>query len=180
MIISPNEIRWAVYFLRMAQLTASKSKDTTKVGCVLVEPKFYRVLAQGFNGIPRGVHDDREEYPSRYQRPEKYIYVVHAEANAIAAAAAAGAKIKDSVAYCTLHPCVECTKLLIQAGITTVFYLKEPESLQTLSNNWRDLFPIARTIAREAGVSFIECELQANTSLEDIQAEYMKSMLVVN
>jgi len=180
MIIPANEERWAVYFLRMAQLAASKSKDTTKVGCVLVEPNSYRVLSLGFNGIPRGVQDSREDHPERYQRPEKYLYVVHAEANAVAAAAASGTIIKNSVAYCTLHPCIECTKLLIQAGITTVFYLKEPESLQTQSNNWRELFPIARMIAKEAGVSFIECELHANAPLEDVQATYLKSMIAVN
>lgn len=78
---------WQSYFIEMARLAASKSKDpSTKVGCVIVGPDM-EVRATGFNGFARGVSDDVDRYADK---DAKLIMMVHAEANAIAAAVHAG------------------------------------------------------------------------------------------
>lgn len=115
--------KWHVRFLELAGLVASWSKDpSTKVGCVIVRPD-RTVAAMGYNGFPRGVADKPERYNDR---EVKYQMVVHAEANAVLSA---GESVKGMTAYCTLFPCCECAKLLIQAGIETlvVHYADRPE-----------------------------------------------------
>lgn len=106
--------KWEQRFMDMAQLVASWSKDpSTKVGCVIVRPD--RTIASvGYNGFPRGVQD----FDCRYKdRETKYKLVVHAEANAIVSA---GEKVSGYTMFCTLMPCCECAKLVIQAGIGIV------------------------------------------------------------
>ena len=90
---------WDKYFMDLAGLVSSKSKDpSTKVGAVVVRPD-RTIAAMGYNGFPRGVLDLPERYADR---PTKYSMVVHAEANAIVSAKGdlAGCKI-----YCTMLPC---------------------------------------------------------------------------
>src|SRR3546814_4797914 len=77
---------WTSYFMRIAQDVASRSKDpSTQVGAVLVDADNH-IIATGYNGFPPGI----EETPARWQRPDKYERVIHAEMNAIAHAARAG------------------------------------------------------------------------------------------
>lgn len=106
-------------FIEMAMLVAKKSKDrSTKVGCVIVSQDNV-VLATGFNGFPRGINDDVEE---RHERPAKYSWTEHAERNAVFNAARHGVKLLGAKAYLNWspHPCAECTRALIQAGIVEV------------------------------------------------------------
>lgn len=110
---------WDKHFIKMAQLMATKSKDpSTKVGCVVVGPD-NEVLSTGFNGFPRGV----DEYDAtRWERPEKYSWVIHAEANAVANAARVGVSLKNAKMYMNFMPtpCTGCTQLIIQSGIRTI------------------------------------------------------------
>ena len=104
------------YFLAIATVVATKSKDTTQVGCVIVgEDK--QILSTGWNGKARGVNDD---IPERNERPAKYDWVIHSEANAISNAACSGISLKGATAYITHKPCANCAGLLIQAGIKRV------------------------------------------------------------
>jgi len=81
---------WNRYFLDLAALAATRSKDhSTKVGAVIVDT-MRNVIATGYNGFPAGINDDLEE---RHQRPMKYFYTVHAEENAILSAARRGAAV---------------------------------------------------------------------------------------
>lgn len=121
-------IDWDAYFMGIAMLSAKRSKDpNTTVGACIVAPD-NRILSLGYNGMPRGCSDD--DYPwEREGEPlnTKYLYVCHAELNAIlnyTGAHMAGAKI-----YTTLFPCNECTKALIQAGISEVIYDSDKYSL---------------------------------------------------
>ena len=133
---------WKDYFMDMAQLVASKSKDpNTKVGCVIVtEDKV--VAATGYNGLPRGVDDTAE----RMQRPAKYLWTSHAEENAVAQAARVGAKLKGGTAYVTHHPCARCARSLIQAGVTTVVIGSGTTSMPD------EEFDVARVMFLEAKV----------------------------
>src|SRR3546814_6598168 len=68
-------MNWDQYFIKMAELAATKSKDpSTKVGCVIVGPD-NAVRMTGYNGPPRGVLD----LPERFERPAKYLFTSHAE-----------------------------------------------------------------------------------------------------
>ena len=109
-------MNWNDYFFDMAKHVATKSKDTTRVGCVIVGPD-KEIRSTGWNGFARGVRDD---LPERMTRPEKYDWTVHAESNAICNAARSGVSLKYCTAYLTHFPCSVCTGLLIQAGIECV------------------------------------------------------------
>ena len=107
--------KWLTYFMGLAKLTANMSKDTTKVGALLVgENK--EILITSFNGPPIGVKDT----PERFERPAKYLFASHAEQNIIALAARNGIKTEGKTIVCTHSPCSACAKSLIQAGIKTV------------------------------------------------------------
>jgi len=112
-------MEWNEYFLSIAETVKLKSKDqSTQIGAVIVGEN-NEVLSTGYNSFPRGLDDNLKE---RQERPEKYFYMVHAESNAIVNAARVGVSLKNSTIYLTCGiPCCECTKLIINAGIKTIF-----------------------------------------------------------
>ena len=109
--------KWDKRFLEMAKLVASWSKDpSTQVGAVAVRNR--TVIAQGYNGFPRGC-DDHELY--YLNKAIKYKRIVHAEMNAIYNAAENGVSLKGSTIYVIGLPiCHDCAKGLIQVGIKRV------------------------------------------------------------
>ncbi len=115
-----NVISWDDYFMGMAHLSALRSKDpSTQVGAVIVSYA-NKVVSIGYNGLPKGCSDD--EYPWEREGDAletKYVYVVHAELNAIlnAPLPVSGCRI-----YVSLFPCNECAKAIIQAGIVEIIY----------------------------------------------------------
>jgi dCMP deaminase len=136
-------------YLDLARFQADLfSKDPhTKVAAIMLAPDSFQVLSTGYNGIPRKV----EELPERWERPEKYRYVVHAEANAICNAARAGVAIKDAILVVTMFPCAECTKLIIQSGISRVV-APEPD---LSSERWGSQFALSLEMMKEAGITII-------------------------
>ncbi len=117
-----SQLRWDHFFIEMAQLMATKSKDpSTKVGCVLVGTN-NQVLSVGYNGFPRFISGDDDPQGERWERPIKYEYVEHAERNAIYNAARSGIATDQAVAYMNWEPtpCAECTRAFIQAGIIKI------------------------------------------------------------
>lgn len=111
---------WDRFFIDRCADYALKSKDPSrKIGCVIVNDDNIPII-WGYNGFPMGFPDYEELYNSN----EKYDYVIHAEANAIAFAARTSNSVKDCTLYCTLHPCSTCAGLIVQAGIKRVVYDK--------------------------------------------------------
>ena len=109
--------KWNKRFMEMAFLVASWSKDTsTKTGAVVVGPD-REIRATGYNGLVRGVDDNK---PERLERPTKYDFFEHAERNAIYNACLTGTSLKGCVMYATHAPCTDCARAIIQAGIKTV------------------------------------------------------------
>ncbi len=108
--------RFENHFIRLAWVTAlNLSKDPkTKVGAVITSPDT-RQLSVGYNGFPVGV----EETPERWQRPEKYNWVIHAEMNAIMNCPF---DTKDCHLYCTHQPCCDCLGKIINSRIASVTY----------------------------------------------------------
>lgn len=97
--------RWSDYLMGFALHAASQSKDSTQVGAVLVNDR-KRVLVAGYNGPPQGVKD----LPARFERPAKYLFAAHAEANLIATAASEGIKTAGCSVYVTHMPCAACAR----------------------------------------------------------------------
>lgn len=114
-------ISWDEYFMGVAKLAAMRSKDpNSQVGCCIVSTD-NKILSIGYNGFPRGCSDD--EFPwDREGEPldTKYIYVTHSELNAILNFR--GGSLEGSRIYVTLFPCNECTKAIIQSGISEIIY----------------------------------------------------------
>lgn len=138
---------WNARWFEITNLLASWSKDTsTKVGCVIVD-KRNTVLSLGWNGIPRGVEDEREE---RDARPEKYYWYEHAERNAIYNAAATGRSLEGSTIFVNLLPCADCARGIIQSGIRKV--VTPPLAMDWQSSRWGEDFKRTLKMFKEAGV----------------------------
>ena len=119
--MTESELRWAKYFFDMITVVRSKSKDpNTKVGCIIVGPD-NEVRSTGYNSFPRGICDD---VPERLERPEKYLWIEHAERNAIYNAARSGICTKGCTIYMQGLPCMDCARSIIQSGIIRIVYDK--------------------------------------------------------
>lgn len=137
------------FFIKMASLVATKSKDrSTKVGAVIVGPDD-EVRSVGYNGFPRGVDDDVE---ARHERPAKYLFVAHAEANAIFNAARVGIPTKGCTLYMNFAPipCAECTKAIIQAGIVKIVGPSVP--FPGKGEQWEESLKASKEMLKEANI----------------------------
>jgi dCMP deaminase len=138
--------RWVRYFFGMAQHIASNSKDpSTQVGCVACGPS-KEVRSTGYNGPPIGFPDGREDI---YKRPKKYLYFIHAEANAVALACRAGISLENCTIFVTFPPCADCAKLLIAAGIKEVHFLLSEIEVQPI---WLEHHKAALDMFNSCGV----------------------------
>ena len=117
---------WSDYFMLLAQVTATRSPDPhTQVGACLVD-KSNHVLSLGYNGLPKGMIACMEDW-SREGPESKYLYIVHAELNAVLNARLL-ADATGATLYTTLYPCNECSKAIVQTGISRVVYLNFVEA----------------------------------------------------
>ena len=118
------QLNWDEYFMGMAVLSSLRSKDpSTKVGAVIVNDE-KKVVSIGYNGMPRHIEDEDLTWNKGEGLDSKYLYVCHAELNAILNARN-GSSLANWTVYVTLFPCNECTKALIQVGIKEVVYLDD-------------------------------------------------------
>ena len=105
-------------YIRMAKIWATNSYcKRRQVGALIVKDKM--IISDGYNGTPSGFENDCEE--NNVTKP----YVLHAEANAITKVAKSGNSSEGATLYVTASPCIECSKLIIQAGIRRVVYSEE-------------------------------------------------------
>ncbi|KAI5752281.1 hypothetical protein M8J77_015510 [Diaphorina citri] len=116
-------LEWHEYFMASAFLVAKRSKDpVTRVGAVIVNED-NKIVGTGYNGMPIGCSDD--EFPwdknTHDELDSKYLYVCHAEMNAILNKNSADTK--RCKLYTSLFPCNECAKVIIQSGIKEVIYM---------------------------------------------------------
>ena len=107
-------------YLEMARVWAKNSYCTRrKVGALLVKDRM--IISDGFNVTPAGFENICEDPATGKTKP----YVLHAEANAITKVAKSGNNSQGATLYVTDAPCLECAKLIIQAGIKRVVYVIE-------------------------------------------------------
>ena len=136
--------KWHKRFMEVAELVATWSKDpSTKTGAIVVGPD-REIRATGYNGLVRGVDDNK---PERMERPTKYDFFEHAERNAIYNACLTGTSLKGCVMYATHAPCTDCARAIIQSGI------KIDEN--TPQNTWRDKLAFSEQMFREAGIEYL-------------------------
>jgi len=118
---------WDQYFMDITHLVATRSSCLRRqVGALLVKDR--NILATGYNGVPTGITHcevtgclrERLKVPSGERH--ELCRGLHAEQNAIIQAAKHGTNIDGATLYCTTMPCIICTKMIINAGITRVIY----------------------------------------------------------
>ena len=106
-------------YLRMAAIWAENSYcQRRKVGALVVKDKM--IISDGYNGTPSGFENVCED-----AHGVTHPYVLHAEANAITKLARSGNNSDQATLYVTASPCIECAKLIIQAGIRRVVYAEQ-------------------------------------------------------
>lgn len=118
-------ISWEEVFSKTALLFAQRSKDpSTQVGACIASVD-NRILSVGYNGTPNGFDDDIFPWGKDSDDPlqNKYLYVVHAERNAILNFRGNNRELEGATIYVTHFPCCECAKEIVQSGIKHVRYI---------------------------------------------------------
>lgn len=155
-----EDISWPDYFFGQMNGIKRKSKDKhTKFGCIIAGPS-HEIRTTGFNSFPRKLNDNIAE---RYERPEKYFWMVHAERNAIYNAAKMGTPLDGCNAYIDGLPCGDCAQGLIQVGIKEVYYdldnwnkfIESRKAAPIGMKNWLDDIDKACLMMTECGVKII-------------------------
>lgn len=130
-----KQLRYDKAYLKMAlnwsKLSHCKRKQ---VGALIVKDAM--IISDGYNGAPSGFDNCCEDAENK-----THWYVLHAEANAILKVAKSTNNLKGATLYLTMSPCKECSKLIIQAGITCVVYI----------NSYKDISGVA--FLKKAGVT---------------------------
>jgi dCMP deaminase len=123
----PLRPSWEEYFMDITHLVAKRSTCLRRhVGAVLVKDK--KILATGYNGSPSGLEHCldigclREKLSIPSGERHELCRGLHAEQNAIIQAAYHGVQIRGATLYCTNHPCIICSKMIINAGIQRIIY----------------------------------------------------------
>lgn len=142
-------INWNHRYLDLAKHISTWSKDpSTKIGAVAIGDSG-QILAQGYNGFPRGVVDSDERLNNK---EEKYEHIVHAEENCIFNACLNGVSLKGSSLYVFGLPiCSDCTNGIIQVGVKHV-YMAHPA---ILPEQWDRSWDRSRMKLEEAKVHYV-------------------------
>lgn len=146
-------MNWDQYMILMADTARLKSKDpSSQIGVVITLDN--AIISTGYNGFPIGIADTEERWNDR---PTKYKYVCHAERNAIALAARKGTSLLGSTLYLVgmgplTVPCVECTKMCIQSGISRIV----GAAYKPVPDNWKEDLALSKALLDEAGIEFME------------------------
>ncbi|MBO7320735.1 MAG: dCMP deaminase family protein [Bacteroidales bacterium] len=118
-MVSEKQKQFDLSYLRMAQVWSENSYCVRrKVGALIVKDKM--IISDGYNGTPAGFENVCEN-----DLGQTKSYVLHAEANAITKVAKSNNSSEGATLYVTDAPCMECAKLIIQAGIRRVVYNKD-------------------------------------------------------
>lgn len=123
----PGRMPWPDYFMNITRLVAERSTCTRrKVGAIAVKDK--RILATGYNGAPAGMADCfevgciRTALGIKSGERHELCRGLHAEQNVIVQAAVHGISLKGAEIYVTHQPCLICSKMLINTGVSAIWY----------------------------------------------------------
>lgn len=130
-------LSWDEYFMSIARLSSLRSKDpSTQVGACIVGQD-NRIISIGYNGAPNGFSDDMFPWDREGEALKtKYLFVCHAERNAIENYRGSKKDLEGAKIYVDLFPCNECAKEIVQVGIKEVIYLsdKYKDSTSTIAS----------------------------------------------
>lgn len=139
-LIEAKQLRYDKAYLRMAQTWGELSHcSRKKVGAIIVKDN--AIISDGFNGTPAGFDNCCET-----DEGDTHWYVLHAEANAILKVAKSTNNCAGATLYLTLSPCKDCSKLILQAGITRLVYM----------NHYRDTVGVDFLIS--AGIEVVQID----------------------
>jgi dCMP deaminase len=140
---------WDEYYLNICKVVATRSKDpNTQIGCI-IGGAAHEIRSTGYNSLPRGIRDDIAE---RLERPTKYLWMEHAERNAIYNAARCGTPLEGCTLYVEIMPCMDCGRAIVQAGIREVVISRERMS-EYSSEYYDEHFKNVETLFGEAGIT---------------------------
>lgn len=117
------------FFVKTVRELAKQSNCVShKVGCLIIKDD--RIISMGYNGTPAGFKNCNEVFSENYFNREEHHqwslrYEIHAEINALMYAAKNGISTSGATMICSLEPCDNCLKAIIQSGITTLYFLKK-------------------------------------------------------
>jgi dCMP deaminase len=139
-------------YMQVANFKANLfSKDpSTKVCALIIAPDSFQELSSGYNGMPRGINDYNMD---RWNRPAKYMWVEHAERNAIYNASRRGTPIENAIMIVNKFPCADCSRAIIQCGIKAVITYKPVDDPK-----WNKSWEIAQEMLGEAKINVIYIE----------------------
>tara|TARA_B100000780_G_scaffold54930_1_gene34409 strand:- start:479 stop:961 length:483 start_codon:yes stop_codon:yes gene_type:complete len=148
--------KWTRRYIDLAKSVSEWSKDPSrKIGAVAIGDKG-QILAQGFNGFPRGITDSVERYNNREL---KYKFVVHAEMNVIYNASYNGVSLDGADLYVYGLPiCSDCAKGIVQVGIKRVIMPMPTE----IPEQWVASWELSKTMFEEAGVKYVFCDYESD------------------
>ena len=139
---------WDRYYLDICKVVSARSKDPhTQIGCVIAGPN-REIRSTGYNSFPRGIRDD---VPERLERPAKYLWIEHAERNAICNAARSGTSTEGCTIYVEIMPCMDCARAVVQAGIVEVV-VSGDRMAEYSSQYYDEHFSLVETLFAEAKV----------------------------
>lgn len=141
-------ITWDEYFMGIAYMASTRSKDTnTKVGaCVVSEDN--RIISTGYNGAPRLMDDNIVPTTNDLGKGwlnTKYPYVCHAELNSILNYRGSLYEFAGARVYVTLFPCNECAKALAQLGVSEIIYLEDRDE---------EIYEASKRILNNCGIKY--------------------------
>lgn len=138
--------------MRLAREVSTWSKDpSAQIGAVIIRDR--RILATGYNGFPEGIEDTPERL---HDKEQKYPRVIHGEMNALLNALNNGVSVRGSTLYVYGLPiCADCTKSVIQSGISRVVIPYAETARIMWFMQWVD---ISRPMFEEAGVQITEID----------------------
>lgn len=142
-----KRISWDECFMKMAHVIADRSQDPSTQAGAVVATENNVVVGVGYNGWPRGIKSEDLPWDREGDfENTKYAYVCHAEENAVYNAnnSTEGCKI-----YCTLFPCNECAKTLIQNGIKEVVYESDKYADTPAVRSSKKMFKLAEVPIRQ-------------------------------
>ena len=143
----------------IALLSSLRSKDpNTKVGACIVDDD-NKVVSIGYNGMPRHIDEENLSWNKGEGLDSKYLYVCHAEFNAILNTRN-GSALKNCILYVTLFPCNECAKAIIQVGIKEVVYLDNKYENQITTQASKKMLELAGIKLRKYQGKDIKIEIK--------------------
>ena len=154
-----DNISWDEYFMGLATLSAKRSKDpSTQVGACIVDND-NKIVSVGYNGMPRGIDDNKVPWGHGKGLESKYLFVCHAEFNAILNIRN-GSALNGCRVYVTLFPCNECAKALVQVGIKEVIYKEDFHSDDVIYQASRQILELADIKVRQYDGRDIDIEIK--------------------